>query len=169
MSVKLFATIIIFSISALSSFATEVSLPEIVVQQGEELVVPVKIDHVKGLLAVSMEIEFDPEIISIKSVSKGELVKNFMLARNISTPGKLSISMASAGGVSGEGVLVNIHIKVSDSANDGQICPLEFIRVSLNDENIGTVQNGKLFVGHIILIKKLPKKAMVWGRLKKSR
>lgn len=171
--VKLFTTIIIFSIIVLPSFATEFSLPEMVVQPDEELVIQVKIDQVKGMMAVSMEIEFDPEIISIKSVSKSGFVKNFMSAHNVPKPGKLLVAMSSGRGVSGEDVLVNIHIKVSDSANDGQICPLEFGEVFLNGENIETMQNGKLFVGHIISVitpdfSRGGKKAIVWGRLKRE-
>lgn len=166
MSVKLLAIITIFSIIALPSLATEFSLPEMIVQQGEELVIPVTIDQVKGLIAVSIEIEFDPEIISIEAVSKAQLVQNFIFAKNVPTPGKLMISMGSGRGISGEGVLINILIKVSEDADDGQVCPLEFVKVSLNGENVGTVQNGKLFVGDIISVKKFRKKASLWGRLK---
>lgn len=168
MSVKFWAIIIIFNIIVLPSLATEFLLPDKVVQQGEEVVIPVKITQVKGMVGVSMEMRFDPEIISIKSVSKTELVKNFMFAHNTPSPGNLLIAMTSGRGASGEGILVNIHIKVSENTDDGQICPLEFGTVSLNGANIETVQNGRLFIGHITSIKKFRKKAIVWGRLKRS-
>jgi len=139
-----------------------------VVQQGEESIIAVTVDQINGLLAASIEINFEPEIISIESVSKGAIVKNFLFANNVPEPGRLLVSLVSARAVSGEGDFLYLRIKVKEDANDGEICPLEFTKVNINGENIGTVKNGKLYVGHIISIKKSLKKAMVWGKLKKK-
>ncbi len=89
-----------------------ISLPTTSADFGQSVEVPLSVSNVDGLLAAGVTVTFDPAVLTAQSVSTGTLTPGWSLARNLDTPGTVTMSLANDMAVSGSGVLANITFDV---------------------------------------------------------
>jgi len=110
------------------------------------VVAPINVDDATGIAGVDVTLDFDPLILTATDVQLTTLTSGFSLVSNLTTPGRVVISMARATGIaSGSGALVNVIFTVSSSITQGSTA-LTFQSASLFDENASPIsvstQNG---------------------------
>ncbi len=94
--------------------------------------IPVSAVNIQGLVAASLKVSFDNNVLTPLDVNTGSLTPGWSLAANTAVLGEVSISMASPGSaVSGSGNLVFIEFEVTGSA--GNTTTLNLSDVLLND------------------------------------
>ena len=125
------------------------SLPTTGGGQNMVVQVPVNLANVSGLVAASLTINFDNDIVHATSAATGGLTSGWSLATNTTTPGQVRLSMASSGSaVAGSGVLAYITFEVVGTP--GTSTDLELTSLLLNDGAI-TVErsDGSLTVDQV--------------------
>jgi len=135
---------------------SEVSLSDIQAHPGQMVELPIAVDAVEGLLAGSIKLSFDKDVLSVESVRKGSLTSGFSLEHNKDNPGELQLSLASATAVKGSGTLAVIEFRVLESEKGYSAITLE--DVSLNDGSIAankvngsfTAANTSVMSGNIL-------------------
>jgi len=114
-----------------ASETASLSLPDTGGGQGTVVQIPINA-NVNGLVAASLTVTFDENVIAGLSASAGNLTPGWSLATNTATPGEIRISMISPGGpVSGSGILSYLEFDVVGSP--GMTTTLELTNVLLND------------------------------------
>ena len=108
-----------------------VSLPQATGDIDSTVEVPINVDSVSGLLAADITVSFDSSVLSAQGARTGTLTPGFSMACNTSTPGQISLSMASSASVDGSGVLAYIEFQVL--GGEGATTALTLQSVSLND------------------------------------
>lgn len=92
---------------------------------------------------------FDPTILEVKSVGKGDLVSNWMVATNLGKEGQVQVGMAGKARVNKSGELLKIRFKVTGS--NTSITALTFTQGQLDEGRIATALfNGSLSVNGIM-------------------
>ena len=110
------------------------------------VVAPINVDNATGIAGVDVTLDFDPLILTATDVQLTTLTSGFSLVSNLTTPGRVVISMARSTGItSGSGALANVIFTVSSSITQGSTA-LTFQSASLFDENASPIsvstQNG---------------------------
>ena len=160
---------LIFSLTPLSEAAIEVSIPDLIAESGTAVIIPVEITEVVGLRSMGFTVEFDPEVLIIDTVKKGDTVSNFLLAHNIVSLGALRIGLASGRGVKGQGAVVFIHATVKARPTDGHISPLRLAEVRINGGEIEvTPKDGELIIDKEVAVPRRGVRLTTWGRLKRG-
>ncbi|MCY2952927.1 MAG: S8 family serine peptidase [Planctomycetota bacterium] len=88
------------------------SLPAITADRGAIVDIPLSLANVSGLRAADITIGYDAAVLAAREARVGPLASGFSLAPNLSTPGTVRLSMASATAVSGSGALVYLTFEV---------------------------------------------------------
>jgi alpha-tubulin suppressor-like RCC1 family protein/subtilisin family serine protease len=112
----------------------EVSIPNVTGNIGDIIQVPVYISDVSGLRSADFKVKFDPNLLSVQSVTLGNITRNFSLVSNTNTSGEVQLSMASSTAVSGSGSIAVISFKVLDSDSTTSALTLE--QLSFNSGSI---------------------------------
>jgi hypothetical protein len=159
----------VLSLAALPTHAVEVSIPNLTAESGESVVIPIEISEITGLRSMALTVAFNPAIITIDAVKKGDLVSNFLIAYNESAPGTLRIVLAAARDVKGAGDLVLIHATVNPNAKPGDTTPLKLTAVRINGGEIPvTAKDGELMVDREVGVARRKPRLTTWGRLKRQ-
>ncbi|GAB6275133.1 MAG: hypothetical protein STSR0004_19980 [Peptococcaceae bacterium] len=101
---------------------------------GAEIKVPITIQNANGMAGAQFDLNYKPEVAVATAVEIGDLVKDFMLAANLSEAanGKVRIGLVGAKGVTGNGTLVVVTFKLTGKMGDKT--PLKILNLELNDE-----------------------------------
>lgn len=114
------------------STAAQVSLPETGGGTGNVVTVPVNAANIKGMVAASLTVTFDPAILMPLSASTGTLTAGWTFGSNLDIPGQVRLNMISPGGsVTGSGTLARIEFEVV--GDPGSSSALTVSDISLND------------------------------------
>ena len=95
--------------------ALTVKLPNVTVGTGSSVEVAVEVEDARDLGSMDLVISYDPSVVEVKSVGKGELNKG-LLSSNTGN-GMLAISLADSRGISGNGA---VAIIVFDTLKEGE-------------------------------------------------
>lgn len=165
----LLLSVSVLALTALSGEAVEVSVPHLVAKRGASVVIPVDVSQITGLRSMGLTVEFDPTILTIDGVKKGEFVSNFLLAHNVVSPGTLKIALASAREVKGVGPVVLIHATVKADVPSGHISPLRLVSVRINGGEIPAIpKDGELIVDGEVAVARRALRYTLWGRVKRG-
>ena len=120
------------------------------------VVAPINVDNATGIAGVDVTLDFDPLILTATDVQLTTLTSGFSLVSNLTTPGRVVISMARSTGItSGSGALANVIFTVSSSITQ-ESTALTFQSASLFDENASPIsvstQNGLFTVSSTLVI-----------------
>ncbi len=114
------------------SDVVSLSLPDTGGGQHDIVQVPINAANVNGLAAADLTITFEPNVLSARSASTGNLTPGWNLVANTATPGQVRLSIASPGGaVSGSGVLAYIEFEVTGTP--GVTTTMHIASATLND------------------------------------
>ena len=97
---------VIITFLTLSSYANELSLPDIKAKPGQSFDVPVMIDQVDNLAGVKLVITYDSNALMFKKGSKTEVTSSLMHIINDKKPGTLIVVMAGAKGIEGKKIAI---------------------------------------------------------------
>jgi alpha-tubulin suppressor-like RCC1 family protein/subtilisin family serine protease len=128
------------------SEGVEVTIPNVTGNTGDVIEVPVLINNVSGLRSLDFKVKFDSNLLSVESITHGNLTKNFSLASNKNTSGEVQISMASPTAVNGSGSVALVTFKVLDSELTSSSLTLD--AMSFNSGSIKIIPvNGEFSIG----------------------
>ncbi|WP_202319694.1 cohesin domain-containing protein [Archaeoglobus neptunius] len=108
MFARLFAIILILLTVGTASALT-VKLPETTGGVGSTIEVAVEVEGAKNVGSMDIVISYDPSVVEVKSVGKGEL--NRGLISSNSKEGVVAISLADSRGINGDGAVALIEFK----------------------------------------------------------
>lgn len=93
----------------------------------------VMISGASNIGSLGFVITYDPAILSVNGVSKGDLTRNSLFESNFESPGIIAIGIADTKGLNGDGSVAVISFSVSGEA--GQKSALTFEAVEASDVN----------------------------------
>jgi len=101
---------------------------------GAEIKVPITIQNANGMAGAQFDLSYNPNVAVATAVEIGHLVKDFMLAANLSEAdkGNVRIGLVGTNGVTGNGTLVVVTFKIKGKMGDKT--PLKILNLELNDE-----------------------------------
>lgn len=90
---------------------------------GEQVEIPVTVSGSPGMVAMHLELAYDPAVLEVTTVEPGPfLAGNALLEFNTEEAGRVVIGFASTDQVAGDGTLVVVHFNVTGL--EGQTTPL---------------------------------------------
>jgi hypothetical protein len=96
----------------------------------------VSIGAVTGLAGVEFTVTFDPNVLTVQSVTAGSFGSSFSISNNTKIPGQIAIAMATGSPQTGSGQLVIIDFLATGAV--GSSTALTFSKILLNDGAIAT-------------------------------
>jgi hypothetical protein len=69
---------------------------DLVARAGESFRVPVKLDIAQGLTSAQFELAFDPTLLRLDNVLRGDLTKGFEVLTALTSPGRVLVTMSGA-------------------------------------------------------------------------
>jgi len=120
-------------------FATDLTA-----ETGEVFTAPLSVDDATGILALDVEIEFDPLVISAISVARTALSQSFSLTVNLADPGVIEVSLFGTQPMVGSGSIVDIDFEVLGQAD--QSTPIDLLSAEINEGAIVATLEDGLFV-----------------------
>ena len=125
--------------------ALVVKVPEVSASAGESVDVAVIVEGANELGSMDLVITFDPEIVEVMSVGKGELNRGLLSSHT--TDGKLAISLADSKGISGDGEIAVITFKaLKEGTTELKIESVRAYNVNTHTDIAVDATNGKLTV-----------------------
>lgn len=129
--------IFVFSVLVCFSFVVgfaaaaqvEVNVSDASGSMDETVDVPITVNNAENIGSLDIVITYDPTILQVDSVSKGEL-NNGMISSNTNTEGILSIAIADQNGIEGNGEIGVISFSV---VNEEGSSPLKVESLSVYD------------------------------------
>jgi len=115
---KSFIAIIMFMVATTTFASVNVWIPDTTISQKDFIELPIKVNDVTGLniTAFSFTLSFDATFLTVTSASvEGTLSQGYSLVTNNATSGELSVAAAGAIPLTGQGVLIKIGFKVSET------------------------------------------------------
>jgi len=107
---------VLFFVLAFTGVSSALTLKISDVQGSGDIEIPVLIENAQNVGSMDIVVTYDPEVIKVKSVSKGDLVKGLMSV-NTDNEGIIAIGIADSKGISGSGTLATI---VFESVKEGE-------------------------------------------------
>lgn len=116
-----------------------------------DVVVSIGVDDATGIAGGDFVLTYDPEVLTAKQVRTTALTSGYLVVSNLTMPGIVNISLASATGLSeGSGPMVEITFDVAPDAQVGSRSSLTLTSAHLSDDMgpipIGPVSNGTFTV-----------------------
>ncbi|MBN1191087.1 MAG: hypothetical protein JXA46_15125 [Dehalococcoidales bacterium] len=90
-------------------------------KNGKDNAIPINLQNAKNVGSIYLTVSYDPEVIEIKEVTPGELVKDAMLDYNFDQPGSVVIGIINTGGISGDGAIVALYFEIIDENGSSAI------------------------------------------------
>jgi hypothetical protein len=119
-----------------------VSIPTVKANINSEILVPVRVTNVTGLLSVDMKISYNKDVLTYVEFVRGTMGTRFTTFVNKNTVGELRISMAIDLSVTGSGDILYLKFKVVNAAFDDSSITLD--TVELNGGNIPAIKTNGL-------------------------
>jgi hypothetical protein len=122
------------------------SLPQVTIPPGEQLTFALSLQVSEDqVYSADMEIVYDTSVAEALDVTAGALVPDWMLAKNLSIPGRIQVALAGSRAVTLSGELLRLTFRAVGS--NGSSTTLTFARGDLNEGSVPTtLQNGNLLV-----------------------
>jgi hypothetical protein len=92
-----------------------VGVSNVTAAPGSTVDVPVTVSGAQGLGSMDLAMSYDPAAVSVVSVDKGSLGKG-LFSSNTGKPGIVTVSIADPAGISGDGSVAIIKVKVNGDA-----------------------------------------------------
>jgi hypothetical protein len=113
-----------------------VELPDVSVDEGKEVVIPVNVQSVsdKGVISYEFDLRYDPSVIQpVADVAdvKGTASRGLVVVTNASEPGLLRVVVYGAMPIDNDGVLLNLRFTAVGAA--GSVSPISFERIMFNE------------------------------------
>lgn len=119
----------------IQSITATLSLPEYKVMPQDQITIPLELTLTEGnLFGADIIITYDPLIVTVDKVDKGDIAPDWMIAVNLDTPGIIQVSMAGAVPISSNGELLSITFQAIGSS--GSETKLIISEASLNEGEI---------------------------------
>jgi hypothetical protein len=126
-------------------------LPHETGDQGTTVDIPMSVSNIDGLLGALITVSFDSTVLQAQEASVGSLASACSIADNTSTAGQITLSLACASALSGDGTLALLTFNVVGSP--GSSTPLSFSSVSLNDGAMSaSTTNGSFQINEVYSI-----------------
>jgi hypothetical protein len=119
-----------------------VSVPTVKANVNSEILVPVRVTNVSGLLALDMKISYDKDVLTYVEFVRGTMGTRFTTFVNKNTVGELRISMAIDLSVTGSGDILYLKFKVVNAAFEDSSITID--TVELNGGNIPAIKTNGL-------------------------
>lgn len=115
----------------------ELYVPEVWGKPGNNIEIPVKIDHVDNLAGIKLVIDYDKEQLSYINSIKTELSDSLMHVVNDRNPGRLIIVMAGAKGIKGEKfVIMNLRFRIRQNIKNVKEVLLKFSEIQMMTDQL---------------------------------
>ena len=88
--------------------------------QGGWVSFEISADALEDLAALELWLHYDPQVLQLESVSNGGLLDDAFSSVNDTTPGLISLTAASVGGISGSGTLLYLYFSVIEDCAPGR-------------------------------------------------
>jgi hypothetical protein len=109
---------------------------DIMVNPGEEFVVPIQVQDISEVYAVELNLSYDNSLLSLVDVSSGDLLQGYYFEKNLSQS-QVRLAMAGTEPIQGSGDLVYLTFKVLPQAQEGTTTQLEVSHFCLNEVSSG--------------------------------
>lgn len=123
----------IFLLSVLAAQAATVSIANSTNKAGETVTLPIKFNNFPGdACALQLKIKYDPKIITNLKVINGDFTNTPTLrfVSNISVPGELLFSLASAQPLPKNGVLANLNFCIANTNSSATLISIIFAKIN---------------------------------------
>lgn len=156
-------------ILALTAGEGEVYIPDVNLQpEVRQVSVPVKVENVKGVMAIWLEVEFDPTMLEATEIILSDATKGMISSTNI-VKGKVMVAMAGVNPIDLDGELFKIKFRLTDKMKEGSVAKL---RITKADFNEGAIQvktrDGRISSGKPSAVMPRHKRIATWARMKKA-
>jgi hypothetical protein len=129
-----FISVLFLSFLCFQAYGIEVSVPNVMVDLGESVIVPINVDNATGIAVGDITLEYDTSIVAVKVAKPTSLSVPLSPVIETNIVGKITINMASANGlVGGNGALFEIEFEAK--AQKG-VSPLTLSQVELSNKNL---------------------------------
>jgi alpha-tubulin suppressor-like RCC1 family protein len=119
-----------------------VSIPTVKANINSEILVPIRVTNVTGLLALDMKVTYNKDVLTYVEFVKGTMGTRFTTFVNKNTLGELRISMAVDLSVTGSGDILYLKFKVVNAAFEDSAINID--TVELNGGNIPAIKTNGL-------------------------
>jgi len=139
----LFLLVLSLFVASTAHAAVRVSVPaSITGGPGDLINVPVSLDNASGVLSYFFELSFDGSILECESVDNGTLTSGWGDPTVNPQSDRVSVAALSSTSLTGVGSLAVLHLRVKESATNGQSSALHFEGAELNDTAIPVETTG---------------------------
>ena len=124
---------------------------------GAEVSVQIDVDRTAEIAGGDFTMTYDPALLIPLSVEPTLLSSGLMLAANLSTPGRIAVSLAGATGMpEGEGAILTVRFTVAAEAVPGVESPLSLTHVRLIDTRAVPLPIGPITAGRLRIASQFP-------------
>lgn len=88
--------------------------------QGEWVSIEIRAENIEALASLELWFYYDPQVMQLQSTSTGWLLDGTFTSIHDSTPGIVSLTAASVGGISGDGALLYLYFTVKEDCAPGR-------------------------------------------------
>ncbi len=142
MKLRLVLAFMIFLSTLSVASALTVKVSDATGAVGEAVDVPIVVENAQNLGSMDIVVAFDPEILKVKSVGKGELNKGLLTSNT--GEGVVAISLADSKGINGNGAVAVITFEVLKAGtSDLAIQTVKAYDVNTHVDIKVETQNGK--------------------------
>gem|GEM_PF-3346930 len=148
----LFPLVLSLLVASAAHAAVRMSVPmSIASEPGDLINVPVSLDNASGVLSYFFEISFDSAILECESVDKGTLTSTWGDPTVNPQSDRVSVAALGTTSLTGAGSLVVLHLRVKESATNGQSSALHFEGAELNDTAIPVeTSDGEVLISAVV-------------------
>jgi len=121
--VLLLLGIILLSATASRAASMTARVESVRAASGEQTEIPITVEESPGMVAMHLEVTYDPAILEVETVEPGALAEDTALMEfNTEEVGRLVISLAAAREIEGDGTLAIMRFNVN--GDEGQTSPI---------------------------------------------
>jgi len=156
-------------ILALTAGEGEVYIPDMNFQPDvRQISVPVKVENVKGVMAIWLEIDFDPMMLEATKILLSDATKGMISSTNI-TDGTVMVAMAGINPIDLDGELFKIEFKLTDKMKEGVVTKLKIVKADFNEGAIRVeTKDGRISLGKPSAVVPKHKRISIWAEMKKA-
>jgi hypothetical protein len=123
------AAVMLVAASAHAASVT-VALGKAQAGNGDDVTIPVSVKGASKLASMQMDLVYDPAMLQAGKIDNGALLaENCLVESNTAPSGRARFALVSKDGISGDGVLLNVHFTVRPQASGTSALKLENVRV----------------------------------------
>ncbi|HID54950.1 TPA: hypothetical protein EYP37_00355 [Candidatus Poribacteria bacterium] len=156
-------------ILALTAGEGEVYIPDINLQpEIRQVSVPVKVENVKGVMGIWMEIDFDPTMLEATEILLSDATKGMISSTNI-LKGRVIVAMAGVNPIDLDGELFRIKFRLTDKMKEGTTTRLRITKADFNEGAIEVkIKEGRITSGKPSAVTPKHKRIITWAEMKKA-